>query len=169
MLDSVLVCCPVCGRVLTRDEFGYDSFPLSDGVRVWSCSGCRSSGYASWPASCHGVMVISELGEFAPRGVYHEIERPMPDCLVPLFPASDFVDEMVLASPGRSWPVFASSGVRVGTARRDGLRVDVWHLLRPGRVASCYLDGELEDVDYTRTWLRDGACGVVPAGCFVGR
>lgn len=166
--ETVLVCCPVCGRVLTRDEFGPDCFPLSDGVRLWSCSGCGSSGYASWPVSCHGVFVVDESPLVGFVG-WLGVERPVADCLVPLFPASDCMDEVLLGRSGRVWSVFASSGVPVGFARRDGLRVDVWHVMRPGRVSSCYLDGELDDVAYCRDWLRGGACGAVPAGCFVGR
>jgi len=165
--SSLLVCCPVCGAVLPG--FGADSFPLSDGVRVWSCSSCGASGYAPWPASCNGVVVVSSLGSFAPGGCHCELERPMGECLVPMFRHSDCVDELVLhGRSGLVWSVCASSGVPVGLCMRDGLRVDVWHVLRPGRVSSCYLDGDLGDVDYLRAWVDGGAGGVVPAGSFVG-
>lgn len=159
MIDaSLLVCCPVCGRVLS--SFGSSSFPLSDGVRVWSCASCGASGYASWPVSCHGRCVVSSLGGLG-------VDRPMADLLVPLFRPGDMTDECVLGRSGRLWRVCASSGVPVGYCRRDGLRVDVWHVLRPGRVSSCYLDGELDDVAYCRDWVASGASGAVPAGCYV--
>lgn len=164
--ESVLVCCPVCGRVLS--SFGPDSFPLSDGVRCWSCSSCGSSGYATWPASCHGVVVVSSLGSFAPAGfVGLDVERPMGDCLVPMFRPADCVDDVLLGRSGRVWSVFASSGVPVGFAVRYGLRVDAWHVLRPGRVSSCYLD-DLDDVAWVRDWVAGGASGAVPVGSFVG-
>lgn len=169
MVDgSLLVCCPVCGRVLTRDEFGPDCFPLSDGVRLWSCSGCGSSGYAPWPASSRGRIVCSSLGSFAPAGfVGLDVDRPVADCLVPMFRPSDCADECVLGRSGRVWSVFASSGVPVGYCCRDGLRVDAWHILFPGRVSSCYLDGELDDVAWVRDWVASGASGALPVGCFV--
>lgn len=161
----VLVCCPVCGAVLS--SFGPDSFPLSDGVRVWSCPSCGSSGYAPWPASCHGVVVVDESPLVGFMG-WMGVERPVADCLVPLFRPADCADELVLGRPGRVWSVFASSGVPVGCAVRDGLRVDAWHVLRPGRVSSCSLDGELDDPLWVRDWLAGGAGGVVPVGSFVG-
>lgn len=165
---AVLVCCPVCGAPLS--SFGSSSFPLSDGVRVWSCPACGASGYAPWPASCRGRIVCSSLGSFAPAGfVGLDVDRPMRDCLVPWVRPADFSDELVLGRSGRLWDVFALSGVPVGFARRDGLRVDVWHVLRPGRVSSCYLEGELDDVAYCRDWIAAGASGAVPVGAFVGR
>lgn len=166
--ETVLVCCPCCGAPLS--SFGSSSFPLSDGVRVWSCPACGSSGYAPWPASCRGRIVVSGRGSFAPAGfVGLDVDRPVADCLVPLFRPADCADEVVLGRSGRVWSVFASSGVPVGYCRRDGLRVDAWHILFPARVSSCYLDGELDDVQYCRDWLRGGACGALPAGAFVGR
>lgn len=161
--EVVLVCCPVCGARLS----GTSLSPLSSLSRSWSCSACGSWGCVSWPVSCSGVFVVDESPLVGFMG-WLGVERPVADCLVPFVRPCDCVDETVLAGSGR-WSVFASSGVPVGCLVRDGLRVDAWHVLRPGRVSSLWLDGEADDVDVLRGWLLDGAGGVLPRGAYVGR
>lgn len=144
----------------------FDDF---DGLcRWWRCPDCRSAGLVSRSAS--GSFVIQESPLVGDYYGYTGDERDCVDCLVPLFRPADMADVMMSSASGRWWRVFASSGVQVGWCCRDGFRVDAWHILHSGRVSNCYVDGDgsLDDVDYVRRWLAGGACGVLPAGCFVG-
>lgn len=164
MENNLILCCPVCGRVLPSS-----SFCDFDGLcRWWDCPSCRSSGLVSRSAS--GAFSIHESPLVGDYYGYLGDERDCVDCLVPLFRPSDVTDIMMSSSGRRLWRVFASSGVQVGWCRRVGCRVDAWHMLRDGRVVQCWVDGDgsLDDVQYVRDWVASGACGALPAGCFVG-
>lgn len=159
---DVLLCCPVCGAVLPAGaiEAGW-GLALS---RWWDCPACGSSGSVSWPPATTGDFVVDE-SRLIGYMCWYGVTRPVGECLVPMFRPADATDEL-MRSTGRWLPVCASSGVRVGSARRSGGCIEVCHLLRPERVNRCYVDSP-GDVDYVRRWLRGGAYGVVPRGSFV--
>lgn len=169
--SPLLVCCPVCGS--RRVDF---PGTLSEiGCPDWSCPDCGAvgvlstgRGFGDWRGLDEDAeLVVYDWPGWSGFGV--PLRRPLFDCCVPWVMPTDDADEVWADGSsrwlgGRRWrSVYAPSGVEVGSLYMDR---GVW-CCRSLRGATG-LGLLFESADDVRGWLADGACGVVPAGSFVG-
>lgn len=158
--DDVLLACPVCGRLGVRIE-DLGAYGPCDGAFGWSCDGCRAAGWGSGFGESSWVRV-DMVPRFASASFVVPPARPLVD-LLPPFPGRPIDDAAGLWDDGRRRPVLASSGVELGDIRLDDgvFVVETWL----GRSARGMLFDEAADV---RAWVADGACGILPAGAYIG-